>query len=187
MGGLADAGRHPAPRDGHRVPGHRGPEWRERLPRHPRRRGVVLLDQPGSPRGLRRAARLAGASWRARDDDVPRPSRLLAARHALLSRGCVARLAQAHPSAARARSGGRGEPPRTGRRHELVLPPHRGPGHPLRRGTAPSGHAGLFLRLPRGLLAAQRRMGGRPVRAAARTTRPSRSSTSIRNPTAHST
>ena len=36
VGGLADAGRHPAPRDGRRVPGHRGLEWRERLPRHPR-------------------------------------------------------------------------------------------------------------------------------------------------------
>ena len=32
-------------------------------------------------------------SWRARDDDVPRPSRLLAARRALLLCGGVARLA----------------------------------------------------------------------------------------------
>ena len=37
-------------------------------------------------------------------------SRLLAARGALLSRGGVARLAQAHPSAARARGRGRGKP-----------------------------------------------------------------------------
>jgi hypothetical protein len=44
--------------------------------------------------------------------------------------------------------------------------PYRGPGHALRRGTGPPGHAGLFLRLPRGLRAAQCRMGGRPVRAA---------------------
>ena len=41
------------------------------------------------------------------------------------------------------------------------------PGHALRRGTGPPRHAGLFLRLPRGLRAAQRRMGGRPVRATA--------------------
>ena len=46
----------------------------------------------------------------ARDDDVPRPARLQAARHALLSRRGVARLAQAHPSAARARGRGRGKP-----------------------------------------------------------------------------
>ena len=167
VGGLADAGRHPAPRDGRRVPGHRGAEWRERLPRHPRRRGVALRNRPGGPRGLRRAARLTSASWRVRDDDVPRPSRLLAARRALLSRGGVARLAQAHPSAARARGGGRGESPGPRRRPQHVLPPHRGPGYALRRGTVPSGHAGLFLRLPRGLLAAACRMGGRPVRTTA--------------------
>ena len=142
VGSLADAGRYTTPRDGHRVPGHRGAEWRKRLPRHPRRRGVVVRERPGGPRGLRRAARRAAASWRARDDDLPRPSRLLAARHALLSRRGVARLAQAHPSAARARGGGRGKPrgPRCWPQH--VLPPHRGPGHALRRGTGPSGHAG---------------------------------------------
>ena len=122
------------------------PERRERLPRHPRRRGVALRDRPGGPRGLRRAARLAGASWRARDDDVPRLSRLLAARHALLSRGGVARWRKRthlpHVTAAR----GRGEPRGTRRRHQHVLPPHRGPGHPLRRGTAVGSRAGAVLR-----------------------------------------
>ena len=114
--GVADAGRHPASRDGRRVPGHSGAEWRERLPRHPRRRGVALRNRPGGPRGLRRAARRTSASWRARDDDLPRPSRLLAARRALLSRGGVARLAQAHPSAARPRGRRRGKPRGPGRR-----------------------------------------------------------------------
>ena len=66
VGGVADAGRHPASRDGRRVPGDRGAEWRERLPRHPRRRGVAFRERPGGPRGLRRAARRAGASWRGR-------------------------------------------------------------------------------------------------------------------------
>ena len=115
VGGVADAGRHPTPPGGRRVPGDRGAEWRERLPRHPRRRGVAFRERPGGPRGLRRAARRAGASWRARDDDLPRPSRLLAARGALLLRGGVVRLAGgaarrlrrrlAHPPAAGVRAG----------------------------------------------------------------------------------
>ena len=122
------------------------PERRERLPRHLRRRGVALRDRPGGPRGLRRAARLAGASWRARDDDVPRLSRLLAARHALLSRGGVARLAQAHPSAARdrgpwTRRASRHSPPASARTSAAPRA-----GHPLRRGTAVGSRAGAVLR-----------------------------------------
>ena len=62
-----------------------------------------------------------------------------------------------------------------------------GPGHALRRGTGPSGHAGLFLRLPRGLRAAAVSNGWTASSGSGRTTRPSRSSTSIRNRTARST
>ena len=63
-------------------------------------------------------------------------------------------LAQAHPSAACARRGGRGQSPGTGRGHQHLLPPHRGAGDALRRGTGPPGRAGLFFCLPRGLLTA---------------------------------
>ena len=45
---------------------------------HPRRRGVVLRDRPGAPRGLRRASR-AGASWRQAAASGYPPSALCAA------------------------------------------------------------------------------------------------------------
>ena len=132
VGGLADAGRHPACRDGCRVPGHRGAEWRERLPRHPRRRGVALRDRPGGPRGLRRAARRAGASWRARDDDVPRhPACWRRAARFFHAEALPAWRKRTHLPA-RARGRGRGESPGPRRRPQHVLPPHRGPGYALR-------------------------------------------------------
>ena len=44
VGGLADAGRPPAPRDGRHVPGHHGAEW----PRGTRRQGPRLADRARS-------------------------------------------------------------------------------------------------------------------------------------------
>ena len=44
VGGVADAGRPPAPRDGRHVPGHHGAEW----PRGTRRQGPRLADRARS-------------------------------------------------------------------------------------------------------------------------------------------
>ena len=44
VGGVADAGRPPAPRDGRHVPGHHGAEW----PRGTRRHGPRLADRASS-------------------------------------------------------------------------------------------------------------------------------------------
>ena len=44
VGGVADAGRPPAPRDGRHVPGHHGAEW----PRGTRRQGPRLADRASS-------------------------------------------------------------------------------------------------------------------------------------------
>ena len=67
---------------------------------------------------------------------------------------------------------------------------HRGPGHALRRGTGPPGHAGLlffayFFAYPRTIRSTASN-GWTASSGSGRTTRPSRSSTSIRNGTAHS-